>query len=242
MSVQETVAAVNLAVEKAAAAGARLQQAGQAAEEAALALAQAAEGSSDQELGQAVGALAQIVQDIGSIGQLVARASGGLPAYVTSLTGDQGQDEDGGQSSGRSAPSGKKDDEPDDPVEKARRELPERGTGRGVKTQGRWFAPGKTMSAVTSGRDGWTDRVNQVVKEAGCPYVPLTAAADVELKIAAEMRDTGITNATVVVNNQPCTGRMSCDGLLGVVLPEGSTLTVYGTGGFKKVYKGGQRW
>ncbi|TKG60258.1 MULTISPECIES: DddA-like double-stranded DNA deaminase toxin [Pseudonocardiaceae] len=240
MSVQETVAAVNLAVEKSAAAGVRLQQAGQVAEEAALTLAQAAQGSSDQELSQAVDALAQAAQDIGSVGQLAARASGGLSAYVKSLTGDQGQD--GGQSSGRSAPTGKKDDEPDDAVEKARRELPERGTGRGVKTQGRWFAPGKTTSAVTSGRDDWTDRVNQVVKEAGCPYVPATAAADVELKIAAEMRDTGITDATVVINNQPCTGRTSCDGLLGVVLPEGSTLTVYGTGGFKKVYKGGQRW
>ncbi|MDT8913740.1 hypothetical protein [Amycolatopsis sp. PS_44_ISF1] len=56
---------------------------------------------------------------------------------MTSLTGDQGQDEDSGQSSGRSPPSGKKDDEPDDLVEKAWRELPERGTGRGMKTQGR---------------------------------------------------------------------------------------------------------
>lgn len=95
---------------------------------------------------------------------------------------------------------------------------------------------------MTSGRDGWTDRVNEVVKEAGCPYVPLTAAADVELKIAAEMRDTGITDATVVINNPPCTGLTSCDGLLGVVLPEGSTLTIHGPGGFKKVYKGGKRW
>jgi hypothetical protein len=94
---------------------------------------------------------------------------------------------------------------------------------------------------VTSGRDDWTDRVNEVVRGAGCPYVPLTAAADVELKIAAEMRDTGITDATVVVNNEPCTGLASCDSLLGVVLPEGSTLTVHGPGRFKKVYKGGKR-
>ncbi|MDT8913739.1 hypothetical protein [Amycolatopsis sp. PS_44_ISF1] len=77
MSVQETVAAVNLAVEKAAAAGERLQQAGQAAEEAGLALAQATQDSSNQQLGQAVGALAQIVQDVGSVGQLVARRRAG---------------------------------------------------------------------------------------------------------------------------------------------------------------------
>ncbi|WP_158632619.1 Imm1 family immunity protein [Amycolatopsis sp. WAC 01416] len=110
----------------------------------------------------------------------------------------------------------------DDLVEQARRELPPPVTrGRGVKTHGRWFAPGKNTAAVTSGRDDRTDRVNEIVKEAGCPFVPLTAAADVELKIAAEMRDTGITDATVVINNVPCQGQASCDDLLGVVLPDG---------------------
>lgn len=244
MSVQEIVAAVNLAVEKSAAASAHLQQAGQAAEEASQALGQAAQGTSDQELGQAVGALAQAVQDVGGVGQLVARAAGDLSAYAKSLAGDQGgQGEGGGQASGQSAPSGKKkDDEPDDPVEQARQELPERATGRGakgVKTSGRWFAPGKTTSAVTSGIDNYTDQVNSTLKEAGCPYEPVTAAADVELKIAAEMREKGITEATVVINNVPCEGPASCDSLLGVVLPEGSSMTVHGTGGFKKTYRGG---
>lgn len=81
--------------------------------------------------------------------------------------------------------------------------------------------------------------MNEIVKEAGCPHVPLTAAADVELKIAAEMRDSGITDATVVINHVPCLGDLGCDELLGVVLPEGSSLTVYGAHGFKKTYKGG---
>ncbi|GAA4536903.1 DddA-like double-stranded DNA deaminase toxin [Amycolatopsis samaneae] len=242
MSAQELAAAINAAVEKATAAGEHLQTAMQSAEDASEALAQATQGSTDQELGQAMGLLAQAVQDVADVGQLVAKVSSELSAYMKSVTGDQGEDESGGRLSGQSAPSGGKKPEPDDPVEKARRELPERGTGRGVKTTGRWFAPGKTTSAVTSGRDAWTDRVNEVVREAGCPYVPLTASADVELKIAAEMRDTGITDATVVLNNAPCTGLTSCDSLLGVVLPAGSTLTVHGPGGFKKVYKGGKRW
>ncbi|MEU3625360.1 hypothetical protein BS329_30635 [Amycolatopsis coloradensis] len=95
---------------------------------------------------------------------------------------------------------------------------------------------------MTSGRDDRTDRVNEIVKEAGCPFVPLTAAADVELKIAAEMRDSGITDATVVINNVPCKGQACCDDLLGVVLPEGSTLTVHGTGGFTTVYRGHKQW
>ena len=58
--------------------------------------------------------------------------------------------------------------------------------------------------------------MNEIVKEAGCPHVPLTAAADVELKIAAEMRDSGITDATVVINHVPCLGDLGCDELLGV--------------------------
>lgn len=72
--------------------------------------------------------------------------------------------------------------------------------------------------------------------------MPVRAAADVELKIAAEMRDSGITDAPVVINNVPCKGQTSCDDLLGVVLPEGSTLTVHGTNGFTKVYRGGKQW
>ncbi|MBE8516221.1 hypothetical protein ILP97_01595 [Amycolatopsis sp. H6(2020)] len=67
--------------------------------------------------------------------------------------------------------------------------------------------------------------------EAGCPRIPVTASRDVELQIAAEMRDTGITDATVVINNQPCTGPTSCDGLLEVVLPAGSTRPVRGARG-----------
>lgn len=143
MSVQDIVAAVNQAVVKSEAAGTQLQQAGQAADEAAQALAQAAQGSSDQGLSQAVGALAEAVQVVGGISRMVAKVSGDLSAYAKSLAGDQRQDE----ARSRSAPSGgMKDAAPDDPVEKARRELPPPVTrGKGQKTHGRWFAPGKTL-------------------------------------------------------------------------------------------------
>ncbi|MFJ4103703.1 DddA-like double-stranded DNA deaminase toxin [Amycolatopsis japonica] len=51
-----------------------------------------------------------------------------------------------------------------------------------------------------------------------------------------------MTDATVVINNEPCQGQASCDDLLDVVLPERGTLTVYGAGGVTKVYRGGKLW
>ncbi|WP_370964784.1 DddA-like double-stranded DNA deaminase toxin [Amycolatopsis sp. cg9] len=130
---------------------------------------------------------------------------------------------------------------PPDPSKHSGAGFPPAVTRRGQKTHGRWFAPGAAPSAVTSGQDALSQRVNDVLQAAGCPKLPVTASADVELKIAAAMRDQGITDATVVINNQPCKGMMSCDGLLGVVLPPGSTLTVHGTDGFTKIYKGGEK-
>ncbi|MET9263701.1 DddA-like double-stranded DNA deaminase toxin [Amycolatopsis sp. NPDC004079] len=243
MSVQKIVAAVEVAAEKSEAASARLKEAEQAAEEAGQALAKAVHGSSDEELGHAIGALAQAIQEIPGLGRIVARVTGDLTTYARSLAGDRDGQPDGSRESSIPAPpSGGKDDGPDeDPVEKERRQLPERGIGRGVKTTGRWFAPGRNTSAVTSGVDDFTLQVNAALEEAGCPYVPVTAAADVELKIAAAMRANDIREATVVINNVPCEGPASCDALLGVVLPEGSSMTVHGIGGFSKTYRGGAK-
>ncbi|MEW2508304.1 DddA-like double-stranded DNA deaminase toxin [Amycolatopsis sp. NPDC047767] len=243
VSVEQLVQGVNAVVGKLAVIRGLFVQASQAAEEAGNTLAQATEGTHADEVALALSLLGQSREGIATMHQLVGLASLRLESYVARV----GDAEGGGGAAGGTTggplapPAGKGQSE--DPVEKLRRELPPPVTGgRGVKTHGRWFAPGKNTTAVTSGRDAWTDRVNKVLKEAGCQFVPLTAAADVELKIAAEMRDTGITDATVVINNEPCTGQASCDNLLGVVLPEGSTLTVHGAGGFKKVYKGGKRW
>lgn len=201
---------------------------------------------SDPDFTRLPGLPAEVKSSSESVSGLIGRSSDLLEGYLRDL-GVPAESSSAG-ASGQSAPpspasSSSNQDEDDDLVEQVRRELPPPVTrGRGVKTHGRWFAPGKNTAPVTSGRDDRTDRVNEIVKEAGCPFVPLTAAADVELKIAAEMRDSGITDATVVIKNVPCQGQASCDDLLGVVLPEGSTLTVHGTGGFTKVYRGGKQW
>jgi hypothetical protein len=84
----------------------------------------------------------------------------------------------------------------------------------------------------------------QRLLDAGIPQMP-TATADVEMKIAAHMARTGIRHAVVVINNSPCKGRLSCDTLVPILLPEGSTLTVHGTTKqgtpMRKTYTGGAR-
>lgn len=95
-----------------------------------------------------------------------------------------------------------------------------------------------------SGRDEDADAVDQFLADTGCPRVPITASADVELKLAMRMRregqtDTRMRNVTVVLNNRPCRGMLSCDQLIGVVLPPGYSLTVHAPGGWTKTYPGG---
>ncbi len=37
-----------------------------------------------------------------------------------------------------------------------------------MKTQGQWFAAGKDATAITSGLDDRTERVDEILKEPGC--------------------------------------------------------------------------
>lgn len=240
--VEEIIAGIRTAAGKIAASRSWLQQAREKADDAGQTLARETQGANADKIHQAMGLFAEAVGGITLADQLASRAPAHLDNYIAEVEGNA---DPGGNPSGPPSKPEPSDQEaePDDPVEKARQELPPPVTrGRGVKTHGRLLTADGGSTSVTSGRDEWTDTVNQVVKDAGCPYTPMTAAADVELKVAAQMRTNGITNASVVINNQPCTGRLSCDDLVGVVLPEGSSLTVHGTGGFKKRYKGGKRW
>ncbi|MEU3628948.1 hypothetical protein BS329_41630 [Amycolatopsis coloradensis] len=245
--VEEIAGGVRTALAKIEEATAALKRAGQELEEAGGKWSEAASGTSDPTVAGLPGMVAEVGASSETVSGLIGRSSDLLDGYLHSL-GVPAESTSVG-ASGQSAPpspatSSSDPEEDEDLVEQARRELPPPVTRRrGVKTQGRWFAPGKTIEPISSGRDKYTEQINQVLADARCPYVPVTVAADVELKIAAEMREKGITEATVVINNTPCEGPASCDALLGVVLSEGSTLTVHGTGGFTKTYKGGaQPW
>ncbi len=92
-------------------------------------------------------------------------------------------------------------------VEQLRQQLPPpvvRNSGQ--KTHGRWVAPDGSAQSTVSGVEELTARVNDVLTALGCAMLPARAAADVELKLAALMRDRGPTDPamrhiTLVINN-----------------------------------------
>lgn len=80
--------------------------------------------------------------------------------------------------------------------------------GTGQKTHGRWIAPDGTVQQIVSERDEWSTKVNQALTAEGCPKVPVVNDGDVELKLAARMREQGATdrpgNAARDARDQPC--------------------------------------
>ncbi|WP_328450737.1 DddA-like double-stranded DNA deaminase toxin [Amycolatopsis sp. NBC_00438] len=139
---------------------------------------------------------------------------------------------------------------PKERLDELRAELPPPvEQGRGQKTHGRWVDTRGRVHAMVSESDEWKEKVNAVLTGEGCPRVPIARASDVELRLAAMMRekgesDPGMRHVTLVINNVPCRGPYSCDRLLPVVLPDGYTITVHGTDGYVKTYTGGgvPRW
>jgi hypothetical protein len=109
----------------------------------------------------------------------------------------------------------------------------------GRKTHGVWFDQDGHSDEIISGRDSDQKRVAAILAETGM-HQDLAITADVEMKAAARMRDRGVRRVTLVINNVVCEGRLSCDRLLPVLLPDGYELTVYGVDGFKKTYRGGR--
>ncbi|MFC6087889.1 DddA-like double-stranded DNA deaminase toxin [Saccharothrix lopnurensis] len=125
--------------------------------------------------------------------------------------------------------------EPNDPpaipperIEQLRRELPPPVVSNtGQKTHGWWIGPDGQAQKVVSERDERSALVQQQLAKKGL-HRRITRAGDVEIKVAADMAENGIKNATVVINYVPCKGPLGCDTLVPVLLPEGATLTVHG--------------
>lgn len=115
----------------------------------------------------------------------------------------------------------------------------ERGAPR-PKTHGRWIGPDGQVHPIVSGEDQDYAESVQAFKELGAPGLPVRAS-DVEMKLAAHMRNHGVTSVTLVINNVPCPGQFGCDGLLPVLLPLGFRLTVHGANNYTKTYQGGAK-
>jgi hypothetical protein len=118
---------------------------------------------------------------------------------------------------------------PQERVEAIRRTLPPPVVPRsGQRTVGQWIGPDGTAAPITSGFDRRSALVQGQLARMGRP-AGSSRSGDVEQKLAAYMAANGIKHATVIINHVPCRqGRDSCDTLVPILLPEGSTLTVHG--------------
>lgn len=104
--------------------------------------------------------------------------------------------------------------------------------------------PNGTEHAIVSGRDDDSAAVGDLLKARGfaARTEPL-AVSHAEQKLAAHMVRDKITHATLVINNRPCRGPLSCDTLLPILLPAGYSLTVHAPN-YRKTFTGGagSRW
>jgi hypothetical protein len=123
-----------------------------------------------------------------------------------------------------------------------RGQLPPPVRERGQKTHGRWFAPGVGDQEIVSGEGAAADTAAEFLESLNMPRrgVPFIAS-HVETKLAVHMRNTGIRHATVLINNLPCPGLFGCEALIGMILPAGSTLTIYGSDGYEQTIAGGKK-
>ncbi|MFI6030715.1 DddA-like double-stranded DNA deaminase toxin [Amycolatopsis magusensis] len=231
---------------RAASAGKPLADARAHLEEAIVAFKTATSGSQAPEIGQALGALREALQNVVTLEELINAATGKVKPYASSQLAVAPTPAPTTRDSGSaSAPTAPKPDPDTTAIERLRQQLPppvvpgRRGPGQPQqKTHGRWVDANGQEHQMVSGQD---DAYNQTVdyfKTIGSRHVP-QRASDVEMKLAVHMRQNGITDATLVINNRPCVGPMGCDALVPVLLPKGSKMRVYGVNGFVKTYEGG---
>lgn len=127
-------------------------------------------------------------------------------------------------------------------LQNLRDQLPPPVQERGQKTHGRWFAPGSPDQKIVSGEGTDADATAEFLKSLNMPRrgVPFVAS-HAETKLAVHMRNNKIQHATVLINNVPCPGMFGCEALIGMILPAGSTLTIYGPDGYEQTIAGGKK-
>jgi hypothetical protein len=129
----------------------------------------------------------------------------------------------------------------DEDGRRLQQKLPDREESRlsRPKTRGLWVdRDGNEEQLVSGEHDEWFQKVTDFLRERGIPPKPgdIMSPSHVELKFAMRMRLRGMKHETIAVNKLPCKGRFGCEELLRDVLPDGSTLTIFGPDGFKETY------
>ncbi len=104
----------------------------------------------------------------------------------------------------------------------------------GGKTTGILEIPGADDVRRTS---GWSGPASAYRGQA-VPGMNIVTKSHVEGHAAAVMRQLGVAEATLYLNNPPCGGATGCANMLSRMLPEGATLTVIAPNGYRQVFTG----
>ncbi|MGC4942443.1 DddA-like double-stranded DNA deaminase toxin [Kribbella sp. DT2] len=108
------------------------------------------------------------------------------------------------------------------------RRLPVRENDSG-KTRGFWKAPDGEEKPLASGRGRYQQLADQHARRLGLR--PMSNTSHVEIKFALFMRERGLRDETIYINNRPCEGEASCPEWIETFLPKGAELTVHWPGG-----------
>jgi hypothetical protein len=120
--------------------------------------------------------------------------------------------------------------------------LPNRGDSELTqpKTRGIWVNENGDKEDLVSGQhDEWFQKATHFLRERGIPSRngdSITTPIACRDEFAMRMRLQGRRPETIMVNKLPCPGKLGYRALIGLILPPGSTLTVFGPDGFKKTY------
>lgn len=229
----EYVAAVTMAADAVRVAVDALRQVAERVEEARTELAQVTSGSAIGDLPGVYSGMISSADEI--VGRLLAQLSF-LDAYASHVSG--GISVPGVITASPASTKARPDPATsvtssgqitNEQVEKLRQQLPAPigPDDRGRKTHGRWIGPDGRVNETVSGRDDDAALALRQLQAKGIPRKPLRTS-DIEMKLAARMAENGVTHAAIVINNVPCKGILSCDTLVPILLPDGSTLTVHG--------------
>ncbi|TCC64801.1 hypothetical protein E0H73_08625 [Kribbella pittospori] len=116
------------------------------------------------------------------------------------------------------------------------RRLPVREENTG-KTRGLWFGRDGSESPLVSGYDRYQEMADRYADER-LGLGPLAKATHVEIKFAMFMRERGLRDETIYLNNDPCKGPASCRRWLGSFLPPGAKLTIHWPDGGPETFDG----
>ncbi|WP_436500002.1 DddA-like double-stranded DNA deaminase toxin [Actinokineospora sp. HUAS TT18] len=242
MSVDALAAILGEVLVKVQAARGCLNSAATRFEEARQAVATATYGSTSPEALGSVAAFEEAHQALAAPFAALHQVENVVRAYLSCIGAPVvgGRAVEGRATVAKRAPDKASADVPIVEIDRLRGELPPPVVpSSGQKTHGRWVDADGTVHAEVSGADAkGKQALRFFAEELKARRIP-TTVTDVEIKLAVHMRKNGIRSATLVVNNLPCKGPMGCDALVPVVLPPGYVLTVYGTDGFRREYRGG---